>query len=173
MWQSEMTIIVRHIVDDLNPDDYQFSDDRIEEAILVAAQLIHNEMEFSIDYRIEVDNRLLYPDPTITPIAGSDKDDDFIALCCLRAGLLFTGSQLKTYSLKAITLRDGPSSLDMRGVVAGLKVLHEDLTRKYEQVKLDYQTSKLGLGKVILSPYSPGSFAWNNSYMDRRAGYFM
>lgn len=169
-----MTIIVRHIVDDLNPDDYQFSDDRIEEAILVAAQLIHNEMEFSIDYRIEVDNRLLYPDPTITPIAGSDKDDDFIALCCLRAGLLFTGSQLKTYSLKAITLRDGPSSLDMRGVVAGLKVLHEDLTRKYEQVKLDYQTSKLGLGKVILSPYSPGSFAWNSIYFmgDGRAGNF-
>ena len=174
MWQNEMTIIVRHIIDDLDPNDYQFSDDRIEEAILVAAQLIHNEMEFTIDYSIEVDNRLLTPDPTTTSVGASNKDDDFIALCCLRAGILFTGSQLKTYSLKAITMRDGPTSLDMRGVVAGLRLLHEDLTSKYEQVKLDYQTSKLGLGKVILSPYSPGSFAWNSTYFmgDGRAGNF-
>lgn len=174
MWQNEMTIIVRHIIDDLDSTNYQFSDDRIEEAILVAAQLIHNEMEFNIDYSIEVDNRKLTPDPTLTAVGASDKDDDFIALCCLRAGILFTGSQLKTYSLKAITLRDGPSMLDMRGVVAGLKSLHDDLTAKYEQVKLDYQTSKLGLGKAILSPYSPGSFAWNSTYFmgDGRAGNF-
>ena len=173
MWQNEMTIIVRHIIDDLDSTNYQFSDDRIEEAILVAAQLIHNEMEFSINYDIEVDNRKLTPDPTLTPVGDSNKDDDFIALCCLRAGILFTGSQLKTYSLRAITIRDGPSSLDMRGITSGLKSLHDDLTSKYEQVKLDYQTSKLGLGKVILSPYSPGSFSWNNSYTDGRAGYFM
>ena len=49
-WQNEMTIIIRHIIDDLDPTAYQFSDDRIEEAILVAAQLIHNEMEFAVDY---------------------------------------------------------------------------------------------------------------------------
>lgn len=174
MWQNEMTIIIRHIIDDLDSTNYQFSDDRIEEAILVAAQLIHNEMEFNIDYSIEVDNRKLTPDPTLTAVGASDKDDDFIALCCLRAGILFTGSQLKTYSLRAISLRDGPSSLDLRGVITGLKALHDDLTAKYEQVKLDYQTSKLGLGKVILSPYSPGSFAWNSTYFmgDGRAGNF-
>lgn len=172
-WQNEMTIIIRHIIDDLDPTAYQFSDDRIEEAILVAAQLIHNEMEFNVDYTIEVDNRTLSPDPTLTPVSPSNKDDDFIALCCLRTGILFTASQLKTYSLKAIAIRDGASSLDMRGVIVGLKALHDDLVKKYEDVKLDYQTSKLGLGKVILSPYSPGSDSANRGYIDYRAGYFM
>lgn len=172
-WQNEMTIIVRHIIDDLDPTAYQFSDDRIEEAILVAAQLIHNEMEFNVDYTIEVDNRTLTPDPTLTPVPPSNKDDDFIALCCVRCGILFTGSQLKTYSLKAIAIRDGSSSLDMRGVIAGLKALHDDLTKKYQDIKLDYQTAKLGLGKVILSPYSPGSDSANRGYIDYRAGYFM
>lgn len=172
-WETEMTIIVRHIIDDLDSTAYQFSDSRIEEAILVAAQLIHNEMEFVIDYNIEVDNGLLTPDPTTTSVPPSNKDDDFIALCCLRCGLLFTGSQLKTYSLKAISIRDGSSSLDMRGVIVGLKALHDDLTKKYEAVKLDYQTAKLGLGKVILSPYSPGSDSANRGYIDYRAGYFM
>lgn len=172
-WENEMIIIVRHIIDDLDSSAYQFSDDRIEEAILVAAQLIHNEMEFSIDYNIEVDGRSLTPDPTMTPVGNNPKDDDFIALCCLRAAILFTSSQLKTYSLKAISIRDGASSLDMRGVIVGLKALHDDITKKYEDVKLDYQTSKLGLGKAILSPYSPGSDSANRGYIDYRAGYFM
>ena len=61
----------------------------------------------------------------------------------------------------------------MRGVIVGLKALHDDLTKKYEDVKLDYQTAKLGLGKVILSPYSPGSDSANRGYIDYRAGYFM
>ena len=88
-WQNEMTIIVRHIIGDLDSDNYNFSDSRIEESILVAAQLIHNEMEFFIDYTIEVDNGSLTPDPTTTGVSTSNKDDDFIALCCLRSGLLF------------------------------------------------------------------------------------
>ena len=32
-WQNEMTIIVRHLVNDLNSTDYTFTDDRLEEAI--------------------------------------------------------------------------------------------------------------------------------------------
>ena len=71
-WNNEMIIIVRHIIDDLDSTAYQFSDSRIEEAILVAAQLIHNEMEFVIDYNIEVDNGLLTPDPTTTFINVSN-----------------------------------------------------------------------------------------------------
>jgi hypothetical protein len=159
-WNNEMVIIVRHIIGDLDPDNYSFSDSRIEESILVAAQLIHNEMEFFIDYTIEVDNGLLTPDPTTTSVAPNNKDDDFIALCCLRSGLLLTNSLLRT------------SSLDMRGIVAGLKMVNDDLTKKYEDVKLDYQTGKLGFGKVILSPYSPGSDNANRGYIDYRAGYF-
>ena len=171
-WNNEMVIIVRHIIGDLDTDNYSFSDSRIEESILVAAQLIHNEMEFTINYDIEVDNGLLTPDPTTTAVSPSNKDDDFIALCCLRSGLLLTNSLLRTYSLKAISIRDGSSSLDMRGVVAGLKLVNDDLTKKYEAVKMSYETGKLGLGEVILSPYSPGSDNANRGYVDYRAGLF-
>ena len=171
-WQNELTIIVRHIIGDLDSDNYSFSDARIEESILVAAQLIHNEMEFTINYDIEVDNGMLNPDPTTTAVYPSNKDDDFIALCCLRSGLLLTNSLLRTYALKAFSIRDGSSSLDMRGIVSGLKIVNDDLTRKYENVKLAYETGKLGLGKVILSPYSPGSDNANRGYIDYRAGFF-
>jgi hypothetical protein len=56
--------------------------------------------------------------------------------------------------------------------VTGLKIVNDDLTRKYEDVKMAYQTGKLGLGKVILSPYSPGSDNANRGYVDYRAGLF-
>lgn len=171
-WQNEMTIIVRHIIGDLDSDNYNFSDSRIEESILVAAQLIHNEMEFVVDYSIEVDNGFLSPDPTTTAVGASTKDDDFIALCCLRSGLLLTNSLLRTYALKAFSIRDGSSSLDMRGIVSGLKIVNDDLTKKYEAVKMSYETGKLGLGKVILSPYSPGSDNANRGYIDYRSGFF-
>jgi len=171
-WQNEMTIIVRHIIGDLDADNYNFTDARIEESIVVAAQLIHNEMEFFVDYTIEVDNSSLIPDPTITPVYPSNKDDDFIALCCLRSGLLLTNSLLRTYALKAFSIRDGSSSLDMRGIVAGLKMVNDDLTKKYEDVKLAYQTGKLGFGKVVLSPYSPGADSANRGYIDYRSGFF-
>jgi hypothetical protein len=171
-WNNEMVIIVRHIIGDLDTDNLLFSDSRIEESILVAAQLIHNEMEFVIDYNIEIDNGSLTPDPTSTPVSPSNKDDDFIALCCLRSGLLLTNSLLRTYSLKAFSIRDGASSLDMRGVVSGLKIVNDDLTTKYEDVKLAYQMGKYGFGKSILGPYSPGSDTANRGYIDYRAGFF-
>ena len=171
-WQNEMVIIVRHIIGDLDTANQLFSDSRIEESILVAAQLIHNEMEFNVDYTIEVDNGILTPDPTATPVGPSNKDDDFIALCSLRSGLLLTNSLMRTYALKAFSIRDGASSLDMRGVAAALKLVNDDLTKKYESVKMDYQTGKLGFGKSILSPYSPGADSANRGYIDYRAGYF-
>lgn len=171
-WQNEMVIIVRHIIGDLDTDNLLFSDSRIEESILVSAQLLHMEMEFNIDYTIEVDNGFLIPDPTTTPVPPSNKDDDFIALCCLRSGLLLTNSLQRTYALKAFSIRDGASSLDMRGIIAGLKIVNDDLSKKYDDVKLAYQTGKLGFGKSILSPYSPGADSANRGYVDYRAGYF-
>jgi hypothetical protein len=167
-WQNEMVIIVRHIVDDLDPLNYSFTDSRLEESILVASQLIHNEMEFSIDYMIEVDNGLLSPDPTLT----SPKDDDFIALCCMRAAVMLMTSMIKTYSLKSISIRDGASSIDTTGIVQGLSQVYKDITTKYEDMKLAYQTGKLGFGKSIVGPYSPGSDTANRGYIDYRAGFF-
>ena len=49
-WQNEMSIILRHLVNDLDSSSYTFSDDRIEETILVASQLVLHEMDFESTY---------------------------------------------------------------------------------------------------------------------------
>ena len=55
-WQNEMKVIVRHLVNDLDTSDYTFTDSRLEEAILVSAQLASLEIDFDNTYAIDVDS---------------------------------------------------------------------------------------------------------------------
>tara|TARA_Y100000401_G_C8321727_1_gene225701 strand:- start:347 stop:856 length:510 start_codon:yes stop_codon:yes gene_type:complete len=166
-WQNEMTVIVRHLVNDLNSSDYTFTDDRLEEAILVSAQLSALEIDFENSYTIDVDSLTLTPDPT----DSSNKDDSFINLVSLKTSQMLLSSELKTHSLNAISLRDGPSALDLRGIVTGLKILFDDINRRYEEAKTQYKLDGV-VGEAILGPYSPGSDAVARTHLSHRSGWF-
>jgi hypothetical protein len=167
-WENEMVLVLRHIIDDLDPNNYMFSDARLEETILAATYLLQVDMEFNNSYQINVDEGSLIPDPT----TQSPKDDDFIALCSLQAAIILYRSLMKTYSLKGFIISDGPSSLDLRQVVSNLNVIYKDLTAKFEDAIFMYKAGKYGFGKSILGPYSPGSDTANRGYIDYRAGFF-
>jgi len=167
-WQTEMVLVLRHIIDDVDPDNYMFSDNRLEETILASTYLLQIELEFLNAYQVDVDSGIINPDPTMT----SPKDDDFIALCCIQAGIVLYRSILKTYSLKGVSIRDGASAIDTTSIVGNLKTVYQDLVNKFDHMKLMYQTGKYGFGKSILGPYSPGSDTANRGYIDYRAGFF-
>lgn len=166
-WQNEMALIVRHLVNDLNSSDYTFTDSRIEESVLVSAQLASLEVDFENIYAIEVDSLSLSPDPT----DSSNKDDSFINIVCLKTAQMLLGSELKTHSLNAISLRDGPSALDLRGIVSGLKILFDDINKKYDEAKTQYKLNGV-VGQAILGPYSPGSDAVARTHLSQRSGWF-
>ena len=166
-WQNEMALIVRHLVNDLNSSDYTFTDSRIEESVLVSAQLAALEVDFENTYAIEVDSLSLSPDPT----DSSNKDDSFINIVCLKTAQMLLGSELKTHSLNAISLRDGPSALDLRGIVTGLKILFDDTNKKYEEAKIQYKLNGV-VGQAMLGPYSPGSDAVACTHLSQRSGWF-
>ena len=166
-WQNEMTLIVRHLVNDLDSTNYTFTDDRLEESVLVAAQLASLEIDFDNTYTIDVDSVSLTPDPT----SSGGKDDSFINLVCLKTARLLIGSELKTHSLNAISLRDGPSALDLRGIVSGLKILFDDITKRYEEAVTQYKLNGV-VGQAILGPYSPGSDAVARTHLSHRSGWF-
>ena len=166
-WQNEMSIIVRHLINDLDSSNYTFTDSRIEESILVSAQLVLHEINFDKTYTIDVDGSSLSPDPTT---AGS-KDNSFINIVSLKSATVLLGSELKTHSLNAIALKDGPSSLDLRGIVCSLKILFDDINKKYDDAKLEYKMNGI-VGQAILGPYSPGSDAVARTHLGQRSGYF-
>ena len=63
-WQGQMSTIVRHLIDDLDPTNYKYSDHRVETAILVSAQLTTMNVDFANSYTINVESCTLSPDPT-------------------------------------------------------------------------------------------------------------
>jgi len=168
-WQGQLSTIVRHLIDDLDSTDYTYSQDRIETAILVSAQLTVMNVTFDNTYTINVETCTLTPDPTDTDI----KDEAFMTLICLRTACLIIGSQIRKESGNAISIKDGPSAIDLRGVSKTLQFLYEDLCERYETLLLEYRAGNSIAGQVVLSPYSPGSDLISRNYSSHRdGGYF-
>lgn len=167
-WQGQLGTIVRYLINDVDSDNYKFSDNRIETSILVAAQLMIMNVDFVNSYTINVETCLLSPDPT----EQETKDDSFITLVCLRTACIIVGSEIRSESGNAISIKDGPSAIDLRGVSQTLTVLYQDLCKKYEQLLLEYRAGGSIAGQAILGPYSPGSYLISRNYIDHRSGGF-
>ena len=145
-WQNEMVRIVRHLINDLDSSNYTFTDDRLEESVLVAA------LDMS-------------PDPTTL----TTKDDAFINLASLKAACIILGSEVRTNALNAIVVKDGPSSIDMRGITSGLHVIYKDMCNKYDHYIMQWKAGNSIAGQAILSPYSPASDNVNRTSLTDRS----
>jgi hypothetical protein len=153
-WQGQMSTIVRHLINDLDPSNYKYSDKRIETSILVAGYLVLKDTSFNNNYNINVEHCELIPDPT----DSETKDSDFIILTCLRTACIIIGSEVRVEASNAISIKDGPSAIDLRGVAGTLTMLYKDLCEKYEKSLFDYKEDGVAVaGQAILGPYSPGS----------------
>lgn len=158
-WQGEITTIVRTLINDVDPENYSYSNSRLETSILVAAQIVRTEMDFENTYTIDVEQCYLSPDPTdpTTGLVTANKDDAFINLVSLKTACIIMGSEMKTQSLNAVRVSDGPSSIDYTAVAANIRYLYEFSCNAYEEYKFNYAAGNNAVGKAILSPYSPGS----------------
>lgn len=163
-WQGQMTTIVRHLISDVEATD--FTDLRLETTILVAAQLTVIEVDFTNTYTINVEGCTLSPDPT----DEDTQDDPFVALVCLRAACIIVGSEIRKESGNAISIKDGPSAIDLRGVTATLSDLMKSLCARYDQTLLQHKAGSSVAGHAILTPYSPGSDLIRNENRGHRYG---
>lgn len=167
-WRSQIPLIVRHLINDLDDSKYKYSDERIETSILVGAQLLTLEADFGSTYSIDIANGNLSPDPI------EAQDNAFINLSALKTACIIVGSELKTEASNAISIKDGPSAIDLRGVASTLSVLYKDLSDKYNKMLLDYRAGGSVVGQAILGPYSPASdyVVRTHGDYDSRGGYF-
>lgn len=168
-WQNTIPVMVRYLIDDTDSTSYKYSDARIEKTILVGAQFVSLELDFPNIYVIDIPNDSLTPDPTDT----NTKDNSFINLVALKTACIIVGSEMKTESANAISIKDGPSAIDLRGVSSTLAVLYKDLCDKYMAMADDYKFTG-ETGQAILGPYSPGAdfIARTHNDYDFRGNYF-
>jgi hypothetical protein len=166
-WQGQMSIMVRYLIDDVDSSSYKYSDKRIETTILVAAQFVTLGSDLNNTYTVNVEQCALSPDPTDT----ETKDNAFINLTCLKASCIMVGSEVRSEASNAISIKDGPSAIDLRGVASTLIVLYQDLCKKYDQMLLDYKAGNSIAGQAILGPYSPASELVSRRNIGHRNGY--
>lgn len=164
-WEQTMILMLRSLIGDL--DETTYTDARLKQVLVIAAYDVNASADFLHDYAVDVANMTISPDPVD---AG---DQDFAVLTVYKAACILIGSEVKTQSLNAIAIKDGPSSIDLRGVSGSLSGLQKDICGKYDDMLNKYRFEKGNggspLGEAILGPYSPGSWGvlfngWHGSY---------
>jgi len=146
-WQNELVRITRFLIDDIS-EPYTYDDSRLEETILVCAQLMKHELTFDNDYTIDVDTLTLSPDPT-----EGTKDNGFINLACMKTACIILRAEVKTESLKNVVVKDGPSSIDMGGRYDATKTRADEICKDYEEAKLQYQLGNSRAGQAIVNTW--------------------
>jgi hypothetical protein len=169
-WQGQLSTMVRHLINDLDETNYKYSHKRIETSILVSSFLVLNDAEFNNSYSINVEQCSLSPDPTDT----ETKDDPFVALTALKTACIIIGSEIRSEASNAISIKDGPSAIDLRGVASTLMALYKDLSEKYDSLLIDYRAGGSLAGQAILGPYAPGGDYVTRTHgdYDNRGNYF-
>jgi hypothetical protein len=148
-WQSEMTTIVRVLIGDTEPPE-TYSDARLQQLIVVAAQCVVAEVNFPVDYDIDVEAITIAPDPTDDP-----RDDSFINLVSMKSVCLLFGSELRVASGQAFSVRDGNSSMNLGPIFDSKSATTQDFCKAYQDSKWEYQSSTAAIaGKAILGPFS-------------------
>ena len=163
-WKTDLVLMLRSIIGDL--DKAKFTDERLKQILVVGAYNVHNDADFSTSYTVDVAQVSISPDPI------SESDSDFSTLTVYKSACILLGSEVKTEASNAISIKDGPSAIDLRGVAANLTNLYNDLCAKYDALLKTYQYNNTLVGQVILGPYSPGGMILGSSQVDFRGNNF-
>jgi hypothetical protein len=162
-WEAQMIEMVRVLVDDLDTPP-RYSDSKLERVLMVAAYNILQETRFESTYVVDIPAQSVEPDPV------DNSDVNFVNLWVLKACCIVLGGEYKTQSLNAISVRNGPSSIDMRGAADSALELYKKACDDYENYKMNYIAGTAG--KAILTPFSPGGDSIQSDMWGHRGRYF-
>ena len=163
-WTTDLVLMFRSLIGDL--DSSSFTDDRLQQILVVAAYNVQNDGDFSTTYTIDVSAKTISPDPYTTG------DVDFSTLTIYKAACILLGSEVKTEAANAISIKDGPSAIDLRGVTQSLSIMYNDICKKYDDLLNTYSYNNTLVGQAVLGPYSPGSMVLGANQFDYRGNVF-
>ena len=148
VWQTEMTSLLRYVINDTDTSKQEFSDDRLQNLLVSAAHLTLGVVDFPRDYSVDIPSSGISPDPTI-----GVRDNSFVNLVVLRASCLLANGEYRAASNKGVAIKDGPSSIDARGLIAAKKDIMETSCQKYEKAEFEYRLGNSNAGEAIIGPH--------------------
>jgi len=162
-WTTDLVLMLRTLIGDL--DSTKYADSRLQQVLVIGAYTVNNDALFPNTYTIDVSAKTISPDPV------TEDDTDFTVLTLYKSACILVGSEVKTESSNAISIKDGPSAIDLRGVSTSLNMMAKDFCGKYEEMLTKYNYEKgSGSGSpggvAILGPYSPASWGVGTNRYD-------
>tara|TARA_B100001778_G_scaffold332975_1_gene340474 strand:- start:2619 stop:3143 length:525 start_codon:yes stop_codon:yes gene_type:complete len=154
-WNVEIPLIVRSWINDLS-DNPTYSDDRIQQLIVVAAQYVTTEINLDNEYTVDITTPTITPDPSTL----STKDIDFIGFVALKSACMLDQSTLRTRAaMEGIKAALGPAQLSVGGNLRGYEViLKEGPCALYDKLRMEYEVGNANGIKAILSPFVGNKF---------------
>lgn len=152
-WQDEMVITTRVLVNDLNTP-YEFSDDRIEQILVVAGKYVQFDVVLDHSYTINITDGTLAPDPT------EDSDEIFIILTSLKAACLVDQGTLRTKAaMEGVRASLGPASLWVTGSSSGWEmILKHGPCKLYDDLIEHWDVANASAIAAVLGPFSGNKF---------------
>ena len=173
-WQVEMVRLVRYMIGDLDPSNQTYPDTRLTELVLVAAQLVIAELDFTQRFVPDLTTLSLTPDPTDRVGPPVTRDDSFINLACMKAACITDISETRTAANQAVQVRDGTSEVNLRWAAAARQALLADggWCKKYDDSKLAYMMNRSHIaGAAIMGPFRVWAYEGLPWQFDQRLAY--
>ena len=126
---------------------YTYDDTRVRELLVSAAPIVLMELDFANAYVVDIDGVSISPDPTITG------EQAFEILVALKAACIVALSEFRTAAQQGMAVRDGPSSIDTRGRMTGLKDWADDRCKAYDKARMAYALGDGLSGVAIVGPH--------------------
>jgi hypothetical protein len=154
-WQLEIPLITRVWINDLE-DNPTYSDYRIQQVVVVAAQNVIREVSFVNNYDIDIVNMTITPDPTSSGV----NDNDFMALVALKAACILDQSTFRTKAVnEGIRTGLGSAYLDIRGNLGGYQTLLQvGPCAMYSQLRTEFEVGNPSVIQAVLSPFVGNKF---------------
>lgn len=151
-WDTTMIIMLRSLIGDLEKEEY--TDPRLKQIIVVAAQYVNSEIRFDTKYTVNIAMPSIAPDPTIAP------DDPFVNLTVLKAACMIDRGNMRIAAMSAgIEAKCGPAVLKTLQRMEGFKTLIDSgYCAAYEESKREFQFGNTRHIRAILSPFINSDF---------------
>lgn len=146
-WTTSLVLMVRYLINDI--DSATYSDARLKQSIVIAAQLASMDVSFDKTYTIDIDAVTITPDPF-----DGTQDSGFINLIALRSALLIFSNEAKIASTLGVRIMDGPSTIDVSGRLASALRLLDSAKSSYEKAKVDYVIGNARGFQAVTTPYT-------------------
>lgn len=152
-WQPTLILIVRNLINDINIP-YQFSDNSIEQVLVIAGKYVQFDVNLATTYNIDIISKTFDPDPILI------KDEIFTSIVCLKAACIIDQGTFRTKAaLEGISTKLGPATLNVSGTLQGWKsILEHGPCALYDQLTEHWDVQNATAWAAVLSPFVGNRF---------------